>query len=376
MKCVCISCFDYYSTRMKSIIKYFSDKGFDTHYLITNFQHFEKKRYQVNYEECQTIQIDVPKYNRNLSMQRLISHHIFAKKVKKYIEDVSPDVIYCMFPPNSLIKELSVYKDQGKTVIFDCYDMWPESFPTKNIEKWLALPFKLWRNLRDRYIEKSDLVICVSEEGKSLITKIHPNLNVKILRPAISDETELQYDFDTSQEISFCYLGNINYITDTSLGVELLSMIAQKKSVVLHIIGEGQNKDQFVKELEGVGVKVVSHGVIFDWNEKNSIFQSCDLGLNIPKDEIQSSMSLKSIEYMHAGLPFVNSGIGDTHTIVVNQGIGINIDQNNVEKTVSEILSLSSSDLMSMSKKCRNTYIDMFVNQDLDEILSEYINMR
>lgn len=374
MKCVCISCFNHYATRMSQIVEYWKNKG-DTTYIISDFNHFEKKRYSVSYEN--TVQIHVPAYYRNLSPQRLWSHYVFSRRTYKLLLQIKPDVIYCMTPPNTLYQQVIRYQKRFQAkVIFDCFDTWPESFPVGGLKKVLAAPFFLWRTLRDHYIGKADMLICVSKEGKDFYApKCPADMPIQVLEPSIAEAEPPQYNAVIHDTVSFCYLGNINYITDTELAIELLGELAKHIHVTLHIIGEGQNKEQLMEALTEQGVNVVSHGIVFDSEKKREIFSMCHYGLNIPKEEIQSSMSLKSVEYMHAGLPIVNSGLGDNYEGVRDAQLGINIDRNDLEKTVSEILGLSEAQRLEMHENCLRYYDDKFAHQNLDAVFAPVLKM-
>lgn len=54
--------------------------------------------------------IDTLPYKRNLSVGRLKSHDDFSKKAIQLAADLHPDILYVMFPPNSLMKYASAYK--------------------------------------------------------------------------------------------------------------------------------------------------------------------------------------------------------------------------------------------------------------------------
>lgn len=370
MKVVCVSCFDHYETRMKGIIGYFQGKGYDVQYFITDFNHFSKSTYDVDYG-CSK-QIHVLPYSKNVSPRRLISHYFFSKNILKVIKKEKPDLIYCIIPPNSLVKLLGLYRKKFSNcrLILDVYDTWPESLPISNPNLIIKTAFRYWANLRDHYINFADLLISVSKSAKNDLYNKY-KINVKVLMPAIAIGEMPNYKFDIKNRISFCYLGNVNYITDLELGTKILSGIAQSKSVELHIIGEGQNRDNWVETLTQRGVKVICHGVVFDDDKKREIFEKCDMGLNIPKIEIKSSMALKSVEYMRYGLPFINSGLGDNEEMVREFQIGINVKDGNV---VEKVLSLDNNDLIEMHSRAIKCYYEMFVKQDYDEIFSETIS--
>lgn len=371
-KCVCISCFDHYATRMQLICDYFMGKDIEVKYLYADFDHFKKQHNDNIYDFG--VSIKVTEYEKNLSPQRIFSHIIFTKRVINFIEEYSPDIIYCMFPPNSLVKAIALYKSKHSNVklVFDCYDMWPESFPYSKYETLLKLPFNIWGSLRKRYISYADLIICVAENGKQdLLTEVKGK-PIEIVRPMIKDSRMSEYNADNSI-LSICYLGMVNHITDIDLGVFLLQEIAKYKEVVLHIIGEGQNLDEFVDRLEAVGVDVVCHGCVFDIAEKNSIFSLCNMGINIPREEINSTMSLKAIEYLRAGLPFINSALGDIKKIVVNEKVGINVDKEHLEKTIEEICNMSSDGLLELHFNAVEAYDKYFRLQNLDDIFSKIV---
>lgn len=370
MKCVCISCFNNYDTRMKTVINFFEKHNYKVTYVISDYNHINKKYYKAKYSNCK--QLHVIPYTSNISIKRLCSHWLFAKKVYRELLEIKPEIIYCMFPPNSLVQQVIKFKRKFNVkVIFDCYDMWPESFPKGNYKRLLVFPFQYWRNLRDRYIGFADSVVTVSDKAKNELAALVKRKDIKILMPTIYDSARPKYLPDIQNTISFCYLGNINHITDIKLAEELLGTIAKKKQVKLHMIGTGERYLEFVQRMEEKGVVVFDHGIVFDMEEKNKIFSVCQFGLNIPKQEIQSSMSLKSIEYLRAGLPMINSGIADTYAIVEKEQLGINVK--GIKETAKEILNIKPEHLIEMHKKCLAYYDKVFVKQDVESILGKLI---
>lgn len=372
MKCVCISCFDYYATRMKNIIHFFEQKGYEVTYIITDFQHFSKEKYKVDYKN--TIQIKVPSYKKNMSLKRLYSHAIFSKQVHKLLNQIKPEFVYCMIPPNSLVKQVARFKKQfmNTKVVYDCYDMWPESLPCGKYKKIVSIPLFFWGRLRDKNIWSGNMLLTVSNAQKEMILKKNQCIPVEVMQPMILESELPDYSFDTDK-LTFCYLGNINHITDINLGVALLSELAKKKTVILHIIGGGQNLDEFSSKLKMNGVIVVKHGVTFDENKKRKIFEKCILGLNIPKAEIHSSMSLKSVEYMHMGLPYINSGEGDNYHIIDQAKIGFNVQPDNLHEIVKKLVEIETKDLIEMSKRCVLYYRDNFSNQKVEQYLGNLL---
>lgn len=369
MKCICISCFNYYDLRMKSILNFFKEKGFKTIYLYADFNHFNKAH--VEKPQVPGRPIHVPSYQTNLSIARLNSHRIFAKRVKEFLFAEQPDVVYSIFPPNLLVKEIASYKKQFPQVkvALDCYDLWPESFPIGTLKKYMKVPFFIWRKMRDDYLDIADLMLTPSKNMRNFLKSRVREIPVRVLYPVIGQTTVPDYSFNVDEEITFCYLGNVNYITDLELLIKLLFELSKRKSVCVHFIGKGKNYDDFVQRLKAGGIRVIGHGVVFDMDEKNKIFAQCDLGINTPRKEIQPSISLKSIEYLRAGLPFINSGIGDNQEMIESEQIGINVKREDLKTAVTKIAELTQKDLLEMHKNCKKYYQSKFLNQDMEFIL-------
>ena len=372
MKAVCVSCFDYYSTRIENVIECLNKKQIKIKYLYASFNHFSKGKNTNKYRYG--VKVKVPGYSKNLSFKRLYSHYLFAKKVERYIKRFQPDLIYCIIPPNYLVKVLSDYKKSNPQVklIYDVYDMWPESFPYSKYTSLLKIPFFMWSRLRSNNIDYADLIFCVSQQGKNDIVKEVNRTKVEVLKPVIVQGDMPEYH-PSEDVLSFCYLGLINHITDIDLAVNLLGRLAETKKTILHIIGEGQKLEELVLSLRNKNVEVVCHGCVYDRKKKNDIFSLCNMGLNIPRKDIHSTMSLKAVEYLRAGLPFINSAEGDIKNIVIDDKVGIDLEIQNIDGVVDKIIKYSNADYMTMHINSIESYKTRFLNQNLDEYINSII---
>ncbi len=237
------------------------------------------------------------------------------------------------------------------------------------------IPFRIWKNIRDDYIEYADKLIVVSELGKRFFGELHPNMNIDVLYPRLKERPEIAYCSDVTDSIKFCYLGNINYITDVEMIVSVFSRIRKEKKVQLHHIGGGQNLGEFENKLRVIGVDFFSHGPVFDTMEKEKIFELCNFGINLPKNEVQSSMSLKSIEYMRSGLPFINSGVGDNWKIVEEYAVGINCSHDTIDEVAEKLLEMGESDYIEMHKKTVECYRKLYGTPDYNSLFSGVPNI-
>ena len=74
------------------------------------------------------------------------------------VEKIQPDVLYVLFPPNSLAYVSGKYKEAhpNTKLILDVIDLWPETFPVKYIKRYF--PFSLWKNIRNTSLKIADIV--------------------------------------------------------------------------------------------------------------------------------------------------------------------------------------------------------------------------
>ena len=101
------------------------------------------------------------------------------------------------------------------------------------------------------------------------------------------------------------------------------------KQVTMHIIGDGENKEEMVDKLNKV-CEVIYHGPVYDIEKKKEIFSKCHAGLNLYKNDLYIGLTVKSIDYFNFGLPVINNIIGDTSEFVRKYNVGINVDEESI----------------------------------------------
>ena len=262
-------------------------------------------------------------YQKNISAARIISHKHFAKAALQVAADTDPDILWVLVPPNYLIKEAAILKQNRPSIklVLDFNDLWPETMP---ISKWKGtLPFQMWKDLREKYVNAADLIVTecglfkdALSQGTTDPQKIHvlyPGRDLPMI------ETDLEPPTD---HVALCYLGSINNIIDIDKIVEIIRSFSSP--VALHIIGGGEKKEELVKSAESTGATVIRHGNIYDPFEKQKIFDSCHFGLNVLKESVFIGLTMKSIDYFAGGLPIINTVKGDTSSFIENNNLGIN----------------------------------------------------
>lgn len=341
MKVVIATCFESNEERVSFVLDACKSRKYKTKVFTTDFSHIKKQKRE-NIPNGYMV-IETKPYNRNLSVKRMLSHKKFAKDVFKQIELETPDLIWLMAPANSLIAEAKKYLKKYPTtkLVIDIIDMWPESLPI-GINKNL-FPFNLWRNIRRNSINCTDALVTecdfyhdiLNNEYNKQITTIHWCRDTK------ADNTKPQLPKD---RLSLCYIGSINNIIGTTLVTDIIDKCDMP--IVLHVIGEGENRYNFVN-LNSRVCEVIYHGAIRDEKEKSQIFSNCHAGLNIYKNDLYIGLTVKSIDYFEHGLPIINNIKGDTWRMIDKYNVGINISKDT---------RLNGEDIIKMRKNNKNIY--------------------
>ena len=155
-KCVLVNCFGSSNeNRVEPIKHWFEENGYETIYYSSDFHHVKKEYVELpEYIEP----IKTKKYKKNISVQRIVSHVDFSKKIYALLKEIKPDVLYVKFPPNSLVKYAAKFKRKfGCYLIFDVFDLWPESLPISSWKKTVLTPLTyFWARPRNNNIIKNN----------------------------------------------------------------------------------------------------------------------------------------------------------------------------------------------------------------------------
>ena len=336
-KIVLVSCFKWYEQRLKPIYEMLKENNEVTIFL-SDFDHIVKK-YETN-RINEISYIHVNSYRHNLSLQRGISHYIFAKKVYKKLNEIKPDYVYALVPPNCVAYFCSKYKREksNSKLIFDLIDLWPESMPLQRVKNTYI--YRKWKMMRDIAFLSADHIFTECELYRENLEKaILPKCSTLYLFKKVKKKKKklIAYNIENNQEncekkLILGYLGSINYIIDIEKIRGLLKEIKKEYKVKVLIIGDGERRHEFLRMLENINVDYKFYGKVFDEKQKISILSKCDYGINIMIDSVRVGLTIKSIDYFSYGLPIINNIKGDTWSLVEKYNLGVNIDGNRILK--------------------------------------------
>ena len=370
-KAVCISCTHHYNERIAPVEAALRAAGYEVSYITSDYNHYTKQHYRVtDLPHCE--QLPTLAYTKNISPQRMYSHIRFAKDAFARVEQLQPDLVYAEVPPNSLCRVAARYKKRYPQVklIFDIFDLWPESFPNHKAKALLALPFRVWGNFRNKGLPKADLVLTECDLFRQKLAPYLENTRQQTLylcHPGAT--TDVAKPLPEQAEIHLCYLGFINNLIDIPTISALLGQLRQLRPVVLHIIGDGETREDFISAVEAVGVKVEFHGKIYDSAQKQAIFDKCSFGLNIMKTSVCIGLTMKSLDYFGGALPIINTISGDTQRFVEDRGVGINVCREDLAETARKIAHITPAQQLKMGESALQMFNELFTEQVFQQTL-------
>lgn len=359
MNAIIVSCFGFYEERLRFIEEYLEQEGYKVKVLLSDFDHVKKDRVKDKYENISYIR--TMEYKKNLSVKRILSHYLFAKDVLKEVTLHKPDLLYVLVPPNFLTKFIGKYRKKNNTkLIFDIIDLWPESFPNSKLNtKWNVL-FKYWGKLRDKYLKHADLIITECNLYQKVLENPLKGKNVQTLYLTRDNENRtIKYKYKPGK-LNLAYIGQINHLIDIPLIAAILGRVNKVVPIKLHIIGDGNNRELFIKMMRECGIEIKYYGKLFDEDKKYKIFEKCDFGLNIMKSTVSVGLTRKSMEYFGAGLPIINNIKADTNDLVDQYNIGINVTNENLEDAVTKIINLEEAELLLMRNNVTEVFNKLF----------------
>ena len=364
MKAVIVSSSYSYLERVELLKEYYDSKGYETTVLLTDFIHANKSFATWEKEGYDFIQ--TYPYKKNISIARLCSHHKFAKDVEVQLEQLDIDILHVLLPANSLAKVAKQYKEKYPNVRLhlDIIDLWPETMPINRFKR--TYPFKYWRGLRDNHLDNADTVYCEC----NLFAKVMGRQNDQRFKTLYWVKTNAPVESTpklSEEELHLCYLGSINNVIDIDYIVKMCIDIGRYAKIVLHIIGEGEKREELLKRIADTGAEVIYHGFLFEQEKKQAIFDTCHFGLNIMKPSVCVGLTMKSLDYFQAGLPIINNIDGDTAEMIETHSIGFN----GYPALLEHLSVLREEDYLSMRQNVKKLYHEKFTKEAFVKRLEE-----
>jgi len=375
-KVLIVSCFIDKIENARPYLAYkFFRNNYDTKVIYSEFSHTFKK--YIKYEDENFIPVKTLGYKRNISFSRILSHIIFALKIKGIIKKEKPDLIYVTIPPNAAA--YSVIKIAGKNkkikVIIDIVDIWPETLPIPIACKRYFNFFVgwFWKYLRNYALKRADYIVCQSNYFKQKLALKGNNIQVIHLAKIIKYREKATVDVVSGKVIKIAYLGSMNTITDFDTLLKI-GRAFDLNNIELNLIGDGERKDWLLSRLKENNIKYTYFGKIFKEEKKKEILSKCDFGFNGYKSNTEVALSYKSIDYLSYGLPLINSAKNDTWDYVEKYNIGFNYNENTVDQLIENLKTIKSKELEKMKKNAYQCFLENLTWDKYEAQMSDVLN--
>ncbi|MCF0260750.1 MAG: glycosyltransferase [Erysipelotrichaceae bacterium] len=363
---LCIS--DPYLKRGELLRDYYKKRGDEVMILTPDYSHRRKCKIENPPED--TVLLHHMPYKKNLSWQRIWGHYDFSKRCYEKLKEYAPDRIHCLVPANSLAYFTARFKKEHPEteLILDINDLWPESLPLGPLKNLPGMG--IWRNLRNRSLESADCIFAECDLFKDVLE----NQTQIPVRPLYWARQEPAYPSSPEWEAEtahFAYLGSISNIIDLDLMEQFFQMMNQAVPSVLHIIGDGEKKEEMTARISKTGTKVIDHGIVFDAESKQKIFDHCRFGINMMKESVLAGLPMKSLDYLASALPLLSSAKGDLAEICRKEGAGIYLDRNAMDQAVRKIAGQTFEENLEMRQNARKVFNGKFTLESFDRTLTE-----
>lgn len=371
-RAVCISCYNFYDHRVELVLDQLRLKGYQCTYITGDYNHFTRERYHIDYPD--SVQVHTVLYRRNVSLARIYSHIRFARDVFRRVEQIDPDFLYVMVPPNSLSRWAAAYKRRHPRVklALDLYDLWPETFPSETAKRLAALPFRLWGKMRDSGLAAADRIYPECDLFRQVLGDRLAGKDVRILplcREAVTAQPAPQAP--EGEELALCYLGNIGKLADIDAMEALIRQMAALRPVTVHVVGTGETQEQLIAAIERAGARAQHHGIVYDPAQRQRIFDRCHFGLNIMKTSVVVGLTMKSLDYFAGALPILNTIAGDTRQMIARYDAGIEVDREHPEETARQAALMSPERNTAMRQNALRLFEENYSLRRVRQILED-----
>ena len=112
-----------------------------------------------------------------------------------------------------------------------------------------------------------------------------------------------------------------------------------------------------------------------DQREKQEILDQCNYGFNVMKSSVVVGLTMKSLDYMCAGLPIINTIQGDTKNFCEEWNIGFNINKGNIKEIANQVCLESMDVQLQRRKNIQTLYNTYFTKKRFYEVLDKTLDL-
>lgn len=348
--------FEKRSTRYRTLVTMLSERGHNVEVVTSSFRHQTKEQRDADYireieAPYKVTLLKEPDYKRNVSLQRIYSHHCFAKELAGYLKArKKPDVIICSVPSLSVGSAVTKFANEnGIKVVIDIQDLWPEAFKMAlNVPVVSDILFSPMMLQANKIYSRADKVMAVSEtyvkRGLSQNSKDKEGLAVfigtdsELVREAVADKPVAK----SEDKFVIGYIGTLSHSYDIKTVIDAVKILKDKgyDDILFKVMGIGPLMEDFEKHSKDKGVDCQFTGML-EYGDMMASLMSCDCAVNPIVGSSVSSIINKVSDYAMAGVPVINTqNSAEYRALLEEYECGINCENGNAESIAEAILKL------------------------------------
>ncbi len=286
--------------------------------------------------------VDEPGYKKNIDLNRLFSHYILARNLrKKLLRGKKYDLIYNVIPPNGTAKIAGKYANREKIpFVVDVEDLWPEA-----MKMVLDIPFLtdiIYFPLRwnaEQVYKMANGIIGTSDEYRDRAFKkrrkniVNDTVYVGIELKAFDSGVEKYKDKieKNANEFWVTYAGTLGASYDIKTLISAASLLKKEgyDSIKIKVLGNGPMKEELENMAKSIHCNVDFLGYI-EFEKMAAYLYKSDILINSFVKKAPQSIVNKIGDYLAAGKPMINTcSSKEFSEKVVKDGFGINVEAEN-----------------------------------------------
>ena len=299
-----------------------------------------------NMQDFKVILIDEPGYQKNVSFERLLSHHIFCKKFEQFLASYNQpiDLVYSAYPLIKTNYILGKYKKKYEyKLVIDVQDIWPEAISgpiplfSNTIAQKILAPITKYAN--ETY-SLADGLVAVSKTylKRSDVKNLDDNLKKVVYIGADSLHFENYEKEKKAQKIIATYIGTMAGSYDLETVVKAAALCHE--FVQIQFIGTGPH-EQNLKTLNTEHGNYIRFLGSLTYDNAMKILISSDIAINPIKATSQQTITNKLSDYFCCGLPIISCQESEEVKELLALGGGVQYCANNAADLAKQLIRLS-----------------------------------
>lgn len=295
--------------------------------------------------------------NKKNFVKRYLDAFDYANETKKYwIGETSADVIYVQSNPNSVRLMKMLHRNMKNIpIVYSIYDVFPGHAHDLGV---MSTPlYEMFRLIQKPCYRIASAIAVLGEDMKDVVVKegakaenvyvVPAWYDVKTAHEIPREENRFikKYNID-DDKFTVGFAGTVGYVFNYHTVIELAKRLINYDNIKIEIVGDGNVKEDFVKEAEELGLKNISFYPLQPVELVPDVYSACDIAI-IPlmRGVIGNGIPSKAPILMKCHRVIVNSVEKNSHYagMFEENNMGISVDTDDYDALADAVLMLSKS---------------------------------